>query len=76
MAITEFVEAPTCEERLAAVKTIRELKFARAVPVLQDGIARTFTGMFKDDRNRCLREEANATIAELEKLSQPAGPPS
>ena len=76
MAINEFNEAPSCEERLAAVRNIRAMKVVRAIQPLKDGIKRGFAGIFKEDRNKCLRDEATATIAELEKLAPPAGPPS
>lgn len=74
MALNEFAEAPSCEERLVAVKDLRELKVVRAVPVLKEGIRRGLSGLFKEDRNKCLRDEAQATIAELEKLSPPPPP--
>ena len=75
LAVTELNEAPTCEERLVAVKAMRLLKDARAVPALRKlGDVNKFTSLFKEDKNACLREEARATIAELEK--QAAAPTS
>ena len=68
MAITELAEAPACEERLAAVKTLRALKDVRALPVLRTRVKRTFSALFQDDRDACLRGEAKHAIAELEKL--------
>jgi class 3 adenylate cyclase len=69
MAITDFNEAPTCEERLAAIRTMRELRDLRALPVLRGATQRSFKDMFREDKNGCLRDEAAKTIVELEKLS-------
>jgi class 3 adenylate cyclase len=69
MAVTELSEAPVCEERLAAVKTLRELKDVRALPVLRTRVKRSFSAIFKDDKDACLRGEARQAIAELEKLA-------
>ena len=66
MALTELTEAPTCEERLAAVKKIRTLRDPRALPLLRESVKRTW---FREDRNACLRDEARQTITELEKLA-------
>lgn len=73
LAVTELAEAPTCEERLIAVRSLRLLKDARAVPSLRGAIKRSFSALFKDDRNACLRLEAEQAIAELEK---PAAAPA
>jgi class 3 adenylate cyclase len=74
LAVTELAEAPTCEERLIAVKGLRLLKDPRALPALRGAIKRSsFSALFKDDRNACLRREAEQTIGELEK---PAAPPA
>jgi len=71
MAVTEVTEAPECVERLAAVATLRELKDVRALPVLRGLTARGFSAMFKEDRNACLRDEAQRAISELQKISAP-----
>lgn len=65
MALTELAEAPSCEERLAAVKKLRALRDPRALPVLRESVKRTW---FRKDANACLREEATQTITELEQL--------
>lgn len=65
MALTELAEAPSCGERLAAVRKLRALRDPRALPVLRESIKRTWFG---EDRNACLRAEARETIGELEKL--------
>jgi hypothetical protein len=65
MALTELAEAPSCEERLAAVKKLRALRDPRALPVLRESVRRTW---FRKDANACLREEATQTITELERL--------
>jgi class 3 adenylate cyclase len=65
MALTELSEAPSCEERLAAVKKLRALRDPRALPVLRESVKRTW---FRKDANACLREEAAQTIIELERL--------
>jgi adenylate cyclase len=69
MAITELSEAPNCEERLIAVKSLRLLKDVRALPVLRSREKRGFATLFKEDRDACLRDEARQAIAELEKLA-------
>lgn len=69
MAITELNEAPTCQERLEAVKTLREVGDARALAPLRDSLRRSFRGLFQDDRNACLRAEAQQAIADLEKMA-------
>jgi class 3 adenylate cyclase len=66
MALTELAEAPSCDERLVAVKKLRALRDPRALPVLRESVKRTW---FRRDENACLREEANQTISELEKLA-------
>lgn len=71
LAVTELKEAPTCEERLAAVRRIRSLRDVRALPVLRESIRRGFGTFFRDDRNACLRVEAQKTVTELERLSPP-----
>lgn len=76
MAMTDLSEAPTCEERLVAVKRLRELRDVRALPLLRDNVKTGFTALFAKDRNACLRVEAKAAIGELEKLSPPASPRS
>jgi class 3 adenylate cyclase len=68
MALTELGEAPTCEERLAAVKKLRALRDPRALPALRDSIKRVW---FREDKNACLREEAAQAIVELERLVPP-----
>lgn len=77
LAMTDLNEAPTCEERLDAVKRLRELKDVRALPLLKEnvrtGIAGFIGGVFSKDKNACLRDEARAAIAVLEKLT-PAPP--
>lgn len=69
MAITELGEAPTCDERLIAVKSLRLLKDVRALPTLRARMKRSFSSLFQSDRDACLRVEAEQTIAELEKLA-------
>jgi class 3 adenylate cyclase len=66
MALTELAEAPSCEERLAAVRKLRALREPRALPLLRETTRRS--GWFSEDKNACLREEARQAIAELEKL--------
>lgn len=66
MALTELAEAPSCEERLVAVRKLRALREPRALPVLRESIKRS--GWFSEDKNACLREEARQAIGELEKL--------
>lgn len=79
LALTDLNEAPSCDERLAAVKQLRELKDVRALPLLREnvrsGISGFIGGVFSKDKNACLRDEAKATIAEIQKLA-PATPPS
>jgi class 3 adenylate cyclase len=75
LAVTELAEAPTCEERLAAVRRLRALRDPRALPALQESVHIGLAEMFRKDRNACLRAEAEKTIAELQKLS-PAPPPA
>jgi len=65
MALTDLSEAPSCEERLAAVKKLRVLRDPRALPMLRESVKRAW---FREDRNACLRAEARETIGELEKL--------
>lgn len=71
IAIAELQEGASCEERLVAVKRLRQLRDPRALPPLRQslgqgkGIADGITGWFQ---NMCLRDEAQATIKELEKL--------
>ncbi|HUR40823.1 MAG TPA: adenylate/guanylate cyclase domain-containing protein [Verrucomicrobiae bacterium] len=66
LAITELNEAPTCEERLTAVRSLRVQNDPRAVPALRSQIRRSFTSLF-DDRNACLRAETEQAIADIEK---------
>jgi hypothetical protein len=66
MALTELAEAPSCEERLVAVRKLRTLREPRALPLLRQSVKRT--GWFSEDKNACLRDEARQTIAELERL--------
>ena len=77
LAMTDLNEAPGCEERLDAVKRLRELKDVRALPLLKEnvrtGIAGFIGGVFSKDKNACLRDEARAAIEVLEKLT-PAPP--
>ena len=65
IALTDLSEAPSCEERLAAVKKLRVLRDPRALPMLRESVKRAW---FREDRNACLRAEARETIGELEKL--------
>jgi len=65
VALTELAEAPTCEERLVAVKRLRALREPRALPLLRDSVKRVW---FSQDKNSCLREEAYKAIAELQEL--------
>jgi class 3 adenylate cyclase len=76
LAVTDLTEAPTCEERLAALKRVRALHETRALPILRDTVRFNLTSLFRKDRNQCLQDEAKATIAELEKGAEPATPPS
>jgi class 3 adenylate cyclase len=80
LAMTDLNEAPTCEERLVAVKRLRELKEARALPLLKENLRTGFAGfiggVFSKDKNACLHDEAKAAVAELEKLPQAPAPPS
>lgn len=71
MALTELTEAPSCEERLTAVKKLRALRDPRALPALRESVKRTW---FRKDNNACLREEATQTITELEQLVPEAAP--
>lgn len=66
MALTELAEAPSCEERLVAVKKLRALRDPRALPVLRESVKRKW---FREDKNACLREEARRAINELEKIA-------
>jgi len=66
LALTELAEAPACEDRLAAVKKLRALRDPRALPVLRESVKRTWFGQ---DRNACLRSEAQQAITELEKFA-------
>jgi class 3 adenylate cyclase len=66
MALTELTEAPSCDERLAAVKKLRALRDPRALPLLRESVKRAW---FREDKNACLRDEARQTIDELEKLA-------
>lgn len=66
MAVTELTEAPTCDERLIAVKSLRLLKDPRALPALRARLRRGFSAIFQDDRDACLRIEAQQAITELE----------
>ena len=68
MALTELAEAPSCEERLAAVRKLRVLRDPRALPLLRESVKRTW---FREDKNACLRVEANDAIVELQKLVPP-----
>jgi class 3 adenylate cyclase len=72
MALTELSEAPSCEERLAAVKKLRALREPRALPALRESAKPVW---FRQDRNACLRDEAKRTISELEKLVPPTAAP-
>ena len=76
LAVTELTEAPTCEERLAAVRRLRALRDPRALPALRDSVHIGLSEMFRKDRNACLRDEAEKTIAELQKLSPAPAPAS
>lgn len=76
MALTEFRESQSCDERLAAIRSLRELKETRALPLLRELTERSFKDLFRDDPNACLRDEAARTIAELEKLQGAGSPPS
>ncbi len=69
LALTELAEAPTCDERLVAVKKLRALRDPRALPMLRESIKRVW---FREDKNACLRDEARQTITELEKLAPTA----
>jgi class 3 adenylate cyclase len=72
LALTELGEAPSCEERLAAVKKLRVLRDPRALPLLRESVKRTW---FREDKNACLRDEAQQTIGELEILVPAAATP-
>lgn len=72
LAETELAEAPSCEERLAAVRDLRKMRDPRSLPALRESVRRRFSSMFRDDSNRCLRAEAERTIAELQKVAPPA----
>lgn len=67
LAVTELSEAPACEERLAAVRTLRKLRDPRTLPALRESVRRNVSTLFGEDKNRCLRAEAEKAIAELEK---------
>jgi class 3 adenylate cyclase len=76
LAVTELAEAPTCEERLVAVRHLRLLRDPGALPALQESVRRNFSILFQQDKNQCLRTEAEKTIAELQKLAPAAVPTS
>jgi class 3 adenylate cyclase len=71
MALNNFSEAETCEDRLEAVKVLRALREVRALPVLEQTLHTGFRGIFQQDQHRCFRREAEATIDELKRLSPP-----
>ncbi len=63
VALADLKEAPDCNQRLAAVKKLREKKVKSAIPALKsagdDGFANRF-------RNGCLIGEAQAAVKAIE----------
>ncbi len=51
------------------MKKLRTLRDPRALPALRESVKRTW---FREDRNACLRGEAQQAIGELEKLAPQA----
>jgi eukaryotic-like serine/threonine-protein kinase len=65
-ASADLVQAPSCPERREAVLVLRQLKDARAVPLLKKARNRR-TGWFGTGRpNSCLEKDAADAIADLE----------
>lgn len=62
-ALADLKEAPDCNQRLAAVKKIREHKTRAALPQLKELADSGFLNSFK---NGCLQKEAAETIKALE----------
>lgn len=61
-AIIALEDAEPCEDRLAAIKRLRQLGDPRALPHVEAQIETGFGGWM---RSRCLRDYAKETVAEL-----------
>lgn len=70
LAIADLQESQKCEDKLLAIKRLRKLKDARALPALEKSRGSGISDWWK---NRCLRDEADAAIQEL-KRRQPQAP--
>lgn len=64
LALVALKEGVRCEDRLEAVRQLRKLRDRRAVPELRQASEWGFGSMFK---NSCLRDEARAALAELQR---------
>lgn len=62
LAIQDLREASNCEDRLDAVRRLRQLRDRRALPELQAQMGGGLQGWW---RNRCLRDETQAAINEI-----------
>lgn len=64
MASQDLREADSCEQRLAALRKLRALRDPRALPKLEALLGGGIAGWWN---NRCLRDEAEAAIAEIKR---------
>lgn len=64
VAIADLQGSQKCENKLAAIKRLRKLRDVRALPALKRSKGEGIEGWWK---NRCLRDEADAAIQEIER---------
>ena len=62
LALADLQESQKCEDKLEAIKRLRKLQDARALPALKKSKGEGFADWWK---NRCLRDEADAAINEI-----------
>lgn len=66
LAIMDLKESRKCEDKLAVIKRLRKLNDARALPALRSSKGEGVKGWWE---NRCLRDEANTAIRQIERKS-------
>jgi class 3 adenylate cyclase len=66
LALMNFEEAQTCEERAPHLKRLRALKDPKALPALREALGK-YSGLISWFRDRCTSDDINLTIVEIER---------
>lgn len=66
LALMDFQEAQTCEERIPPLKRLRTLRDPKALPPLREALGK-YSGLISWFRDRCTSDEINLTIVDIER---------